>query len=66
MQKPELLDYAAAAVYLGLSEFTVRRYVSRGLIGRLKLGPRLVRFTPAQLDAFISARSVEPRTKVGA
>lgn len=60
MQKPDLLDYAAAAAYLGLSEFTLRRYVSLGLIGRLKLGPKLVRFTPEILNRFIAARAVEP------
>ncbi len=63
MEKPELLDYPAAAAYLGLSPMTLRRYVSKQRIGYTKLGPRAVRFTPAQLQAFIRAGAVEPKVE---
>ncbi len=56
-EKIELLDYAGAAAYLGLSEFTLRRYVSRGILGCTKLGPKLVRFKPEILSAWIEERT---------
>jgi excisionase family DNA binding protein len=60
-EKPDLLDYASAAAFLGLSEFTLRRYVSKGIIGCVKLGPKLVRFAPESLSAWLMSRMVEPR-----
>ena len=60
-QHPELLNYDEAAEYLGLSPFTVHRYVSQGFIRYQKLGLKLVRFRPEDLDRFIQARIVEPR-----
>lgn len=60
--KPHLLDYAGAAAFLGLSQFTLRRYVSRGLISYVKLGPKLVRFRPEEdLSRWIASHAVEPR-----
>jgi len=55
-----LLDYQAAADYLGLSALTLRRYVSRRLLPFLKLGPSAVRFTTEDLDRWLESRKVEP------
>jgi excisionase family DNA binding protein len=60
-ERLDLLDYAAAAAYLGLSEFTLRRYVSKGIIGCIKLGPKLVRFKPQHLAEWLNSHFVEPR-----
>ncbi len=61
MDKPTLLNYPDAAAFLGLSEFTLRRYVSLHQIGFVKLGTKAVSFRPDQLKAFIEAGVVEPR-----
>jgi excisionase family DNA binding protein len=63
VEKPTLLDYAAAAEYLGLSEYTLRRYVSLRRIGFVKLGLKAVRFRPDQLDRFIEAGTVSARER---
>ncbi len=55
-----LLDYKAAAEYLGLSPLTLRRYVSRRLLPFLKLGPSAVRFTRDDLDLWLQSQRVEP------
>jgi excisionase family DNA binding protein len=57
-----LLDFAGAAEYLGLSECTLRRYVSLGLVPYTKLGLKLVRFDPERLREWVESRRVEPRS----
>lgn len=47
-----LLDYAAAAVYLGTTQRHVRRLVAERRIGHVKVG-RLVRFTPDDLATYV-------------
>jgi excisionase family DNA binding protein len=64
-EKPQLFGYAEAAQYLGIAEATLRRYVSSGWIGHLKLGPKLVRFRPREdLEAFLLARVIPKRVKL--
>ena len=46
------MDYARAAAYIGCSERTLRAAKAKGLIHGMKIG-REIRFTQAQLDAFI-------------
>jgi len=53
-----LLDVGAAAAYLGVSERWVRRAIFERRIAYLKVG-HYVRFTPADLDAFLAAQRVE-------
>jgi excisionase family DNA binding protein len=60
MPKYELFDYREAGEFLGLSEFTLRRYVSRGRLPYLKLGPHLVRFEPERLREWLESRRIEP------
>ncbi len=55
------VNYKGAAEYLGLSEFTLRRYVSLGFVPHLKLGPKLVRFNIQDLDKWLESRKVAPR-----
>ncbi|TFH50686.1 MAG: DNA-binding protein [Methanothrix sp.] len=62
MENPDLLDYREAAEFLGLSEFTLRRYVSMRRLPFIKVGAKLVRFEPARLLAWIESQRVEPRT----
>ena len=57
------LDYKSAAAYLGLSEFTLRRYVSLGFIPYLKLGPKLVRFNIQDLEKWLESRKVKPKVR---
>jgi excisionase family DNA binding protein len=63
MNAKGLLNYRAAAEYLGLSPLTLRRYVSRKVLPFLKLGPSAVRFTTEDLDRWIESRKVEPASR---
>ncbi len=63
MQKLDLLDYAAAADFIGLSEYTLRRYVSLGKLPYVKLGAKAVRFEPDQLTAWVESQRHAPRTE---
>ncbi len=63
MESVGLLDYGAAADFLGLSEHTLRRYVSLGKLPYLKLGSKLVRFEPERLRHWVESRRVEPRAR---
>ena len=62
VENPVKYDYPTAARYLGIGEQTLRQYVSKGLIGYRKLGPKLVRFTQENLDAFLNARTFRPES----
>ena len=59
MKKLDLLDYQEAAQFLGLSEFTVRRYVSKGQLPHVKLGLKLVRVEPAALCRWVEEHRIE-------
>ena len=45
------LSTAEAAEYLGVSKNTLRSYIAKGIITAHRLGPRLLKFDPAELDA---------------
>jgi excisionase family DNA binding protein len=62
MQKLELLDYRGAAEFIGLSEFTLRRYVSHRKIPFVKLGEKAVRFEPSQLISWVESQRRSPRS----
>lgn len=49
-----LLDVPATAAYLGVTERFVRELIARRRLTHVKVG-RLVRFRPADLDAYVSA-----------
>lgn len=53
-----LLDYAGAAEYLATTERHVRQLWNQREIAAVKVG-KLVRFQPADLDAYIRRRKVE-------
>ncbi len=63
VNKPILLDYKEAANFLGFSEFTLRIYVSLGMVLYIKLGPTLVRFQSEALECWLDSRRVEPVTR---
>ncbi|MCA4732159.1 helix-turn-helix domain-containing protein [Mycobacterium avium] len=48
--KSELLSTAEAAAYLGVCERTIRSWRDRGLIDATRIGPRLWKYLPAELD----------------
>lgn len=54
------LNYADAAAYLRLPVNTLYSLVSRKQIPHHRLGPRLVRFRLADLNAWLEARAVSP------
>ena len=53
-----LLDYDQAAARLGLKVTTLRSLVSRRQVPHVRIGPRLVRFDAAELDALIASSRV--------
>jgi excisionase family DNA binding protein len=55
--QPDLLDWEAAGQYLGTSGRHVKKLWSERRIPGIRVG-RLVRFRPADLDAFIEAHRV--------
>jgi excisionase family DNA binding protein len=59
---PRLMDYAAAAKYLGIEESYLRRLVKEGRILRTKSSDGRsgrVYFTVEQLEAWIASRAVD-------
>jgi excisionase family DNA binding protein len=45
-----LLSTAEAAAYLGVCRNTIRNYIARGWLPAHRVGPKLLRFDPADLD----------------
>ena len=52
--KSLLLSKAAAARTLNVSVRQLTRFVASGVLTPVRLGPRLIRFTPAELEAFVA------------
>ena len=48
-----LVSQAQAAEYLGVTDRTIRNYISRGELTGYRMGPRLVRVDLNQLDAML-------------
>lgn len=53
----ELLTVAQTAVYLQLSEKTVRRLISKGVLPASKLGDRLLRIRSSDIDDYVASTS---------
>lgn len=49
----ELLSTHGACDYLKVSKTTLRSYISKGLIHPIRLGPKLLRFDPDDLDSVL-------------
>lgn len=69
VNKPELLDEEAAAAYIGMSGAFLRAGRCRGIVGKrtpapphLKLG-RSIKYSRADLDAWLAARRVDPAAR---
>lgn len=58
----QLLDVRGAAHRLGLSPFTIRRWIQRGQIPHVRLGRRRL-FDPGALDLFVRSHMVKPRNQ---
>lgn len=58
---PHLIDVATLAEHLGLTERTIRRKVADGEIPHYKLG-NSIRFDPVEIEAWLQACRVAPRT----
>ena len=52
-QKSRFLSTAEAAEYLGVSLNTLRRYINKKIVPAHRLGPRLLKFDPAELDIVV-------------
>jgi excisionase family DNA binding protein len=46
-----LIDVRDAAAHLGVSERTIRNYVAEGRLTAYRVGPQLLRFDLAEVDA---------------
>lgn len=55
---PAIIDYADPSFLLDLPVGTLRPHVSRGRIPHVRLTGRIVRFSCARLQAWISSRTV--------
>ncbi len=62
MQKTSKLSVNEVAPYLGISPFTVRRWVAQRKIVFFKVGGRIV-FDRRDIDALLARSRVEPRAK---
>ena len=59
--KSLLLSKVAAARTLNVSVRQVTRFVASGLLTPVRLGPRLIRFTPSELEAFVARHAGSSR-----
>jgi excisionase family DNA binding protein len=59
----EKMDYDKAANFTGLPIGTLYSFVSRKCIPHFRHGPRLVRFSKRDLQAWIDSHKVLPDTK---
>ena len=50
------LSSVEAAAFLNVSVNTLRRYVADGLLSNRRVGPRLLKYDPAELEAFTRRR----------
>lgn len=56
--KSELLSTIEAAAYLGVSERSIRRWRDEGLINATRIGSKLWKYLPAELDKMKQKASV--------
>lgn len=56
----EMLNYADAARMIGVPVGTLYSWVGRRQIPHVRLGPRLVRFRRAEIDAWLAQKHVPP------
>ena len=61
----DMLGYRDAAALLGVPLGTLYSWVNKRSIPHFRLGPKLVRFSRAELVHWVEARSVEPRFSKG-
>lgn len=63
MDRDGLIDYAGAELITGISRATLASMVNRKQIPHIRLGPRMVRFDPRELRAWIDSRRVAEQTR---
>lgn len=54
----KLISYADAAAYISVPVSTLRSLVCRQQIPHIRISARMVKFDPAELDAWINAHRV--------
>lgn len=54
---PEFLTIAATAAFFGVSRQSIYNWIAAGAISTVRIGPRTVRVTRAEIDRFIAART---------
>jgi excisionase family DNA binding protein len=55
----ELIDRFECARRLGVSDHTLYLWIRAGIIPHVRLGPKLIRFRPQDVERFIDSREVE-------
>ncbi|WP_067571758.1 helix-turn-helix transcriptional regulator [Nocardia acidivorans] len=55
------LSMAEAAIYTGVDERTLRRYIARRELRAYRIGPRLLKFDRVDLDGLFRVAGVEGR-----
>ena len=66
MKTDTLLDYAAAAEWIGVPESMLRSWVQQRRIPHHRFGPRTVRFAPEDLERFVQGSKIEASGQQGA
>ncbi len=61
---PHMLTYRQAATFLGVPVGTLYAWVHTRTIPHVRLGPRLVRFSRANLLAWVDARAITANGEV--
>jgi len=54
-RKPELIGLSEAADRCGVCYRTIRRYIAQGRLDAVRVGPRLLKVKPADVDALKTA-----------
>ena len=63
MTHKELWNYDRAAEMLGLAKGTLYAMVHQNRVPHIRLGHRLVRFDPLELEKYVEAHRVEVRSE---
>jgi excisionase family DNA binding protein len=63
---PKLLSYLEASELLGVSQVSIKRYVSNGILPVVRFSKRMVKIPLDKLEAVIAAGGIDAYAKKGA
>lgn len=58
LPKGARITIAYAASYIGCNERTIRRYIARGKLKTIRVGPRLIRIRQTEFARFLKANEL--------